>query len=77
MRRIEFMDIRLPNIRIYARIEYISMDAEGNIVIGLSKRTSRDTTLELLRTYEGKEVYMLVAEGKWAINNKSSGSQEE
>jgi len=71
------MDIRLPNIRIYARIEYISMDAEGNIVIGLSKRTSRDTTLELLRAYEGKEVYMLVAEGKWAIDNKHSKSQEE
>lgn len=68
---------RLPNVKIYARLEYVSMDAEGNIVIGLSKRSSRETTIKLLRPYEGKEVYVFVAEGKWAVNNKHSKSQEE
>jgi len=66
---------KLSNVKIYAKLEYVSMDAEGNIVIGLSKRSSRETTIKLLRPYEGKEVYVFVAEGKWANNN--SRSQEE
>jgi len=50
---------------LYCKLEYVSMDTEGNIILGISKRTYGEEAIKLLKEFEGEEVYILVARGKW------------
>jgi len=54
------------SISIYGKIEYISMDAEGNIIIGLNKKSHRDEAIRLLKLFEGNDVFILIRIGKWS-----------
>ena len=45
---------------VYAKLEYVTMDTDGNIVIGLSKKTKTETITKILKDYEGMEVNVIV-----------------
>jgi len=55
----------MDEITVFARLEYITLDAEGNIVIGLSKRTYREQILAAIRKFVSREVYICIRRGKW------------
>jgi len=52
-------------ITIYGKLEYISQDIDGNIIIGISKKTQKEQIIQLLKEIEGSEVYILIEKGRW------------
>ena len=60
----------MEEVVIFAKLEYITMDTDGNIVLGLSKKTYRDEIITALRKLESKEVYVCIRKGKWAIDRE-------
>ena len=52
-------------VTIYGKLEYISQDMDGNIIIGISKKTQKEQIIRLLKEIEGSEVYILIEKGRW------------
>lgn len=52
---------------IFAHLEYIGIDAEGNIHIILSKKNKKiiDSIVKIIKMLEGREIYIRINEGYW------------
>ena len=60
----------MNTISVYGKLEYVSMDCDGNIVLGISKKTMRDLALKMLKELENKEIYIECSEGRWALTDQ-------
>jgi len=47
-------------IILYCKVEDITLDCEGNICLVLSKQTSKERSIELLKSIKGNEVTIYV-----------------
>jgi len=59
-------DEYLP-IEIFCRLEYVGLDAEGNVVLVFSKKNKQyiHTLVNVLKNVIGNEVYVRLDYGKW------------
>jgi len=54
-------------LEIFSTLEYIGIDAEGNIHIIISKKNKKvmESIVKILKPLEGREFYIRFGEGRW------------
>lgn len=62
---------------IYGECDYVTKDTDNNIVIGIKKKTKVDLLLKLLKSYEGKEVIIIVKPNRYIMNGFKHKEEKE